>query len=95
LIRRLEEGIVRLEKLLPLRRVVLFGSWARDRHTVASDVDLLVIYRGEPRTDAYAVTKQALDIPRLEPHLYTEAEYEAARPTVDRMTEAGVVLFPR
>ena len=93
LVRALREGIERLATVLPLRRVVLFGSYAKGTHTVGSDVDLLLIYRGEPRADAYALTKRTLNIPRLEPHLYTEAEYEAARPTPDRMTEGGVVLF--
>ncbi len=95
LIRILRERLGRLEARLPLLRVVLFGSWAKGTHTVGSDVDLLVVYRGEPRPDAYALTKRALAIPRLEPHLYTEAEYEAARAVVDRMVRGGVVIFPQ
>ena len=94
LIEVLREGVDRLKTSLPLRRVVLFGSYAAGRHTVASDIDLLVIYSGEPRPDAYALTKRILGIPRLEPHLYTEAECEGASSTVDRMTEHGVELFP-
>lgn len=94
LIRILRERLGRLEARLPLLRVVLFGSWAKGTSTVGSDVDLLVVYRGEPRPDAYALTKRALGVPRLEPHLYTEAEYEAARATVDHMTRGGVVIFP-
>ena len=95
LIRRLEEGLVRLEELLPLARVVLFGSWAKGRHTVASDIDLLIVYRGEARANAYALVRRALDVPGLEPHLYTEAEYQAVAGTVDRMIEGGVTLFSR
>jgi predicted nucleotidyltransferase len=95
LIRRLEEGIVRLDARLPLVRVVLFGSWAKGRHTVASDIDLLVVYRGEARADAYALARRTLDVPGIEPHLYTEAEYQTVAGTVDRMIEGGVVLFSR
>ena len=95
LLRTLRERLGRLESKLPLVKVVLFGSYARGTYTVGSDVDLLVIYRGEPRPDAYALTKRALGIPRLEPHLYTEAEYQAARPTVDRMARDGVTIFPQ
>jgi len=72
--------------------VVVFGSHARGTYTVGSDVDLLVVYRDEPRRGAYALTKQALKIQRLEPHLYTEAEYETARATVDRMVRVGIPL---
>jgi predicted nucleotidyltransferase len=93
LVRTLQARLDRLGAALPLVRVVLFGSCARGTHTVASDVDLLVVYRGAPRPDAYADVKRALGVPRLEPHLYTEVEYEAARATVDRMTRDGVTLF--
>ncbi len=91
-LRILRERLDRLEPNLPLAKVVLFGSFAKGNYTVASDVDLLVIYRGAPRPDAYALVKRALAIPRLEPHLYTEAEYETVRPTVDRMVRGGVTL---
>ena len=93
LIQALRARLGHLQSALPLARVVLFGSCARGTHTVASDVDLLVVYRGAPRPDAYAHVKRALGVPRLEPHLYTEVEYEAARATVDRMTRDGVTLF--
>src|SRR5262249_22355920 len=68
LVRTLGERIDRLASVLPLRRVVLFGSYAKGTYTVASDVDLLVVYQGEPRPDAYALVKRTLGIPRLEPH---------------------------
>ena len=94
-LRILRERLGRVELKLPLVKVVLFGSYAKGNYTVASDVDLLVIYRGAPRPDAYALVKRALAIPRLEPHPYTEAEYEAVRATVDRMVRGGVTIFPQ
>ena len=95
LVLALRERIKHLEAQLPIRRVVLFGSYAQGTYTVASDIDLLVIYQGDPRDDAHALTKRILNIPRLEPHLYTEAEYEAMASTVDKMIKGGVVLFSR
>jgi hypothetical protein len=59
---------------------------------VGSDVDLLVVYRGEPRPDAHALVKRTLNIAELESHLYTEAEYEALGSTVARMIETGVEI---
>ena len=79
LIRRLRESLPALAQLLPLRLVVLFGSYAKDRYTVAGDVDLLVVYAGGRRQDDYALVKKALRIPRLEPHIYTETEYRDMR----------------
>jgi len=89
----LEERIGKLEKLLPLVRVVLFGSYAKGTYTVGSDLDLLVVYAGRPREDAYAVAKKALDLPRLEVHPFTNEEYEAMRETIDRMTADGIILY--
>jgi len=84
-----------LEKQLPLVYVVLFGSYAKGNYTVGSDIDLLVVYRGEARPDAYACVKKILDLPRLEPHLYTHAEYEQSREMLEKMTEGGIVLWDR
>jgi len=78
-----------LQGVLPLKRVVLFGSYARGQQTIASDIDLLVIYAGESREEAYALVKRTLNIPGLEPHLYTEQEYEQVKMTVERMIRDG------
>lgn len=94
-IRRLAERLPALQAWLPLVRVVLFGSFAKGNYTVASDVDLLVVYRGAPLADAYAMVKEVFDLPRVEPHLYTEEEYEAMRETLAKMTAGGVVLYPQ
>ena len=58
----------------------------KGNYTVASDADLLVIYRGKERKDAYAIIKRTLGLPRLEPHVYSDSEYK-------KMTENGIVLF--
>jgi uncharacterized protein len=79
LIRGLREPVQRLFHVLPIRRVVLFGSYAKGPHTAGSDADQFVVNQGEPRGDAYAVTKKTLNIPRIEPRIYTEAEHEARR----------------
>jgi predicted nucleotidyltransferase len=71
---RLQAGMRELEKQLPLVYVVLFGSYAKGNYTAGSDIDLLVVYRGEARPDAYACVKKILDLPRLEPHVYAEAD---------------------
>lgn len=92
-LRILTERLKSLEAKLPLVRVVLFGSYAKGNYTVGSDVDLLIVYRGEARADAYALTKEILDIPRLEPHLYAEKEYQRMKETISQMSEGGIVLL--
>ena len=93
LLERLAEGISLLRRKLPLKKVVLFGSYANSKQTVASDIDLLVTYGGESREDAYALVKNTLNIYGLEPHVYSTDEYDHLIFTLERMTRDGVTLF--
>ena len=90
---RLREGVTALREVLPLVRVVLFGSYARSRQTVASDIDLLVVYAGAVRADAYALVRRALDLRRLEPHVYAEEEYAQVSTTLERMLQDGITVY--
>ncbi|HZU14754.1 MAG TPA: nucleotidyltransferase domain-containing protein [Chloroflexota bacterium] len=94
LVARLQDDVAGLAELLPLRRVALFGSWAADRATVASDIDLLVVYEGPKRDDAYRVVKQALPLRQLEVHLYTVEEAAGVQVVLERMTRGGIELWP-
>ncbi len=91
----LRERLPALTDRLPLVRVVLFGSYASGRFTPASDVDLLVVYRGAPRPDAYALVRKTLAVAGLEAHVYAEDEARALAPTLERMTRGGIVLLDR
>jgi hypothetical protein len=55
----------------------LFGSYASNRFTAASDIDLLVVYEDPERQDAYEIVANQLRLPRLEPRVYTESQYVA------------------
>jgi predicted nucleotidyltransferase len=95
LIKRLKKKLKDLARELPVSLVVLFGSYARGNYTVASDVDLLVVYQGKEREDAFATVKKTFDISRIEPHVYSEDEYERLRNVLGGMVAGGVVLFSR
>lgn len=94
-ISRLRVGVRELRKQLPLISVVLFGSYAQGNYTVGSDIDILVVYTGPQRPDAYALVKRTLGLPKLEPHLYTQAEYEQSRKMLEKMIIGGIVLLHR
>ena len=83
-----------LNTALPLRRVTLFGSWAKGRATAFSDVDLLVVYSAPARDDAYGAVLRCVDVRGLEPHVYVETDAEKMQRTLERMTRGGVELFP-
>lgn len=89
----LRERLPDLGAALPLRRVVLFGSWAKGTATAFSDIDLLVVYGGPRRDDAYALVRKHLPIRGLEPHVYAEADAAKLGPTLERMTRDGVILI--
>lgn len=95
LILLLRDNVERLASVLPLQRATLFGSWAIGRATAFSDVDVLVVYQGAPRGDAYDIAWKALHphIRGLEVHVYAQSEAEALSPTLERMTRDGVELF--
>jgi len=92
---RLAQGVKTLEAKLPLRSASLFGSWASNRHTVASDIDVLVIYEGDPRADAYAIIKRTLELPGVEPHAYSEDEAKQMESTIRKMTRQSIVIYPK
>lgn len=94
LIQKLKDKLGDLARELSLQKVVLFGSYAQGKQTAASDIDVLVIYKGEERKDAFKIVKMTLQIPLLEPHVYSEDEYLGLKENVDRMTAGGVTLFP-
>lgn len=60
---------------------------------MASDVDVLVVYRGVSREDAFATVKRAVNVRGLKPHPVTEEEYVRRREHFDRMTEGGEVVY--
>ncbi len=92
-VERLRSGAAKLRRRLPVRRMVLFGSYAAGRHTAASDIDVLVVYADPPVPGAYALVRKTLGLRGLEPHVYTETEAAALHETIERMTRAGIVIF--
>lgn len=75
-VRRLKEACVRLEGKLPISRMILYGSYAQDRYTAGSDIDVVVVYRGGERDDAYKVVMNETALPKLEPRIYTEKQFD-------------------
>lgn len=84
-----------LRDALPVVRVVLFGSHATNRATVASDVDLLVVYEGPSQAEAFATVKKTIPVRGLEPHLFTVEEAAQQQNLLSRMTREGVVVWRR
>ncbi|MFA0761943.1 MAG: hypothetical protein HZLCBSQH_002055 [Candidatus Fervidibacterota bacterium] len=89
----LKERLPELAKALPLRRVVLFGSYARGNFTAFSDIDLLVVYADPPRSDAYGLVKKTLNLLGLQPHVLSESEFTAVHTVWQKMIQDGLDLY--
>jgi uncharacterized protein len=75
LVSLLNQRSKKLSKILPLVCVVLFGSYAKKRQTAASDIDVLVVYEDPKKENDYSIVWDALNIPMLEPHVFSLSEY--------------------
>ncbi|MDI6784732.1 MAG: nucleotidyltransferase domain-containing protein [bacterium] len=93
IIEKIRNRLKTLKERVPLKSAILFGSYATGNYTVASDIDLLIVYEGTPRDDAYSLAKRHLGIPNLEPHVYCEAEAEEMKLTIARMIKHGIILL--
>lgn len=92
-IKKITENLEVLHTRLPLLLVSLFGSYAKGNYTAASDIDLLVVYKGKEKKDAYGIVKKAFDIYGLEPHAYSEDEYRENKDTVKKMIKDGIIIY--
>lgn len=93
-IQALSQGLDTLQEQLPCLLVVLLGSYARGKFTAASDVDLLVVYRGEENGQVYAMEKRVSNIPRLEPQVYKEDDCRKMKNTLNKMIRGGALIHP-
>lgn len=73
----LRKASAAIRGVLPVTRVILFGSYALNRYTAGSDIDLVVVYEDPQRSDAYKTVVDTMRLPSLEPRLYTESQYRA------------------
>lgn len=92
-ISRLKAGVENLNRVLPLCRAVLFGSYEKKRYTVASDIDLLVVYKGAHREDAFSLVRRNIPLRGLEPHVYSEEEYFYSKENIEKMIARGTVIY--
>jgi len=89
----LRARIPQLLQNLPVRWVVLFGSYARGNYTAFSDIDVLVVYAGTPRDDAFAIVKRTFGLRGLEPQVLTEGEFQSVWSTWQAMLKDSISVW--
>ncbi|MBO3798883.1 MAG: nucleotidyltransferase domain-containing protein [Thermoproteota archaeon] len=67
-----------LSESLALKKVVIFGSYAKKRYTAGSDIDLLVVFDDTrcAKDDVYKILMKSIKLPRLELHILSLKEYQ-------------------
>jgi hypothetical protein len=83
---------------LPLRLLILFGSYAKNQYTVASDIDLLIVYDGPKRKEAYGLAWDIINLPQLQLHIYTTSEYEELKKSgssFPKEAEKGIIIWKK
>lgn len=77
-INEIKKTIDKLSGKVALEKVMLFGSYAKNRYTVASDIDILVIFDDSRSTEdeIYKALMRNIELPRLELHILPKKDYE-------------------
>ncbi|MDP3149748.1 MAG: nucleotidyltransferase domain-containing protein [Ignavibacteria bacterium] len=83
-----------LEAGFPLERVILFGSFARSRQKVYSDIDIAVVLKNYSR-DRFLTRLELMKYSRefeevIEPHPFLAAEFDESDPFVCDILENGI-----
>lgn len=97
LVEKLRRCAEEISENIPLKLMVLFGSYASGKQTAASDIDLLIVYRGSKRDDAYSICWDMLGLPNVEIHIYSEEEYARLRRSgssfIREAEERGIIIW--
>jgi hypothetical protein len=96
-VEKIRKAQANLQKKIPISKMILYGSYAQGRHTAGSDIDIIVVYKGKERRNAYKTVVKEIDLPRLEPKVYTEKQFNALIADSPRFAETlrreGIVIL--
>ncbi|MGQ9616440.1 MAG: nucleotidyltransferase domain-containing protein [Spirochaetota bacterium] len=93
IVKKINQRLTLLKSRLPVLSIVLFGSYATGSYTAASDIDVLVVYRGEQNDKAFQIVKETLGIPGVEPHVYTDSQALEMSAIIQKMIQNSVTLY--
>lgn len=102
-VRKLEESLDKVVRTLSpmpeVERIILFGSFARGRRDLLTDLDILVVMQTElPFIERLKFLYQTLDLPvDADIICYTPEEFEALKegPFLKKALKEGIVLYEK
>ncbi|KUG26531.1 dna polymerase, beta domain protein region [hydrocarbon metagenome] len=82
---------------LPVEKVFLFGSYARNEQNKYSDIDFAVVlkeYLGDRFNTRFVLMKYAREFAEIiEPHPFLLSEFDRTNPFVKEIIQTGEVLY--
>jgi uncharacterized protein len=88
---------VLINKKFAIRKVYLFGSYAKGTFDDNSDIDLAIIINN--MTDQFLTQTELFKLTwgidtRIEPHPFDEKEFELSNPLVNEIKRTGIEILP-
>ena len=75
-----------------IKLAILFGSYAKNRYTASSDIDILIVHNSRKR-NLYSRLRMELSLKGVELHIYRLKEYRRIKDKISKMIEDGVILY--
>ncbi len=93
--------MARLKTRVPLQKVILFGSYAKDNYSHGSDVDIVIVADDLPNdySQRYALFKDTVAGLDLQPFSYTSREWRRLLKTgsgfAREVRKHGTAIYPK
>lgn len=95
-ISRVKETVASLSERIALDEVILFGSYAKNKHTVGSDIDIFIVFDESRSTEdeIYKIIMKAIKLPRVELHILSNKDYELMKSSkwIETIMEEGIKI---
>lgn len=98
LVHLLRREFERIAEKIPVNLAILFGSYAIDRYTASSDIDLFVVVAGKDKNRYYNEISDQLKMGSLQLHLYTSDEYDKMKIKsmfIKEVEKKGIKIFTK
>lgn len=80
----------------PVRRVILFGSYAKGTNTFDSDIDMVIDSNGQLKgIDFFILTSKLAKALPIESDIYEQREIKPNSPMYKAIMQEGVVIYAR
>lgn len=93
----ISKRITELHEKLHLDKVIIFGSYAKGNYTVASDIDLLIVFDNEKinENEVYKCLMKSIQLPRLELHIISKKDFNNYKKTkwIKTIEEEGIKIL--